>query len=302
MCGAVLGLVILLAACATPRLPGAAGEVSGALRSLELYVGRPEHRVPYRTVWRDHLFASDPEVYVGLYWELPDPGNYVTKVALRTPAGSAQSEQESAFRAEASTWFMWHSVMLPIGDAAKSLAGPWQVEVTLDGAPVGRRTFTLDPGSIRLRTEARVVVLQGTDHPEVAAGDWTWLDRAAALESIKADHATLGIVLRDELARRFPLVEGPLRGQEEPDATLLVRTNFTVSPNPDADARLDLDVVHVPTKTTRTFHFRSSEGVEQMGATRSRDSRIAAAHLAFQAAASSDVLDFLVIATKAVPE
>jgi hypothetical protein len=299
--GGILGLTILLGGCATPRVPGGAGEVRGALQSIEIYVGS-ELGVPYRTIWRERLFASDQGVSIGLYWMLPGPGTHAAKIALRSPAGALHGEWEARFRAEAPGWFTFHPVAVPRGAEAKALAGLWQVEVVLDGAPVGRRTFTLEPSSIRLRTEDRVVIIQGADFPEVAAGDWTWLNRAAALESMKSAHATLGKVLRDELARRFPRVEGPRQGEGDPDATLLLRTNVTVSPNPDADARLALDVVHVPTRTTRTFHFRSSEGVELMGATRYRDHGIAATHLAFEAAASPDLLEFLVTTTKAVPE
>ena len=60
MFGAVLGAVRVLTGCAAPKLPGAAGEVSGALLSLELYVGRPEHGVPCATVWREHLSLLAP--------------------------------------------------------------------------------------------------------------------------------------------------------------------------------------------------------------------------------------------------
>lgn len=302
MLGAALSAVLVLTGCVAPKLPSAAGEVSGPLLSIELYVGRPEHRKPYRTVWREHLSASDRDVYVGLYWNLPAPGNYVTTIALRTPAGSMHNEQESRFRADATAWFMWHPLALPQGDEAQQSAGPWQADVSLDGTPVGRRTFILDPGSLRLRTEARVVILLGSDDPEAAAGDWMWLNRAAALEAVKAAHATLGIVLRDELARRFPHVDGPKQPPADPDASVLLRTNFTVSPNPDTDARLALDVVHVPTQSTRTFRYRSSEGIEQMGATRQRDDQIAAAHLAFQAAVDPELLEYLATLAKARPE
>lgn len=58
--GMVLSAVIWLVGCATAKLPGAAGEVSGPLLSVELYVGRPEHRVPYATVWREHLRLLAP--------------------------------------------------------------------------------------------------------------------------------------------------------------------------------------------------------------------------------------------------
>ena len=45
MLGAVRGAVLVSTGCAAPKLPSAAGEVSGPLLSLELYVGRPEHGV-----------------------------------------------------------------------------------------------------------------------------------------------------------------------------------------------------------------------------------------------------------------
>ena len=61
-----------------------------------------------------------------------------------------------------------------------------------------------------------------------------------ALENIKATNALLGIVLRDELARRFPNVA---TSQQQPpaatsDATVLLRTKLRVSPNPSADSEL----------------------------------------------------------------
>jgi hypothetical protein len=60
MLGAVLGAVRALTGCAAPKLPGAAGEVGGPLLSLEFYVGRPEHGVPYATVWRERLWLLAP--------------------------------------------------------------------------------------------------------------------------------------------------------------------------------------------------------------------------------------------------
>ena len=60
MLGAVLGAVLVSTGCAAPKLPSAAGEVSGPLLSLELYVGRPEHGVPYATVWRERVSLLAP--------------------------------------------------------------------------------------------------------------------------------------------------------------------------------------------------------------------------------------------------
>jgi hypothetical protein len=236
-----------------------------------------------------------------LTWGLPRPGTYTTKAALRTPTGSVHEEREYRFEAAASSWITGQRFSLPQGEETQRLAGPWHVEAALDGTPVGDRTFTFDPSSVRLRTDARIVILQGTDDPELATGDWTWRDRFGTLEHVKAAHAVLGFALRDELARRFPRVDGP-KPAADADATLLVRTKFSVSPNPDTDARLAMEVVHVPTKATRTFLFRSSAGVQTMGVSRSRNITLAATDLAFQAAASQEFLDFLVAATTAVRE
>ena len=56
----MLGAVRVLTGCAAPKLPGAAGEVSGPLLSLEFYVGRLEHGVPYATVWRERVSLLAP--------------------------------------------------------------------------------------------------------------------------------------------------------------------------------------------------------------------------------------------------
>ena len=298
--GGVLCLLLLIGGCATAPLPGAAGEVSGALRSIEFYTKQPAQSELYRTVGRDHLFASDREVWVLLHWGLPGPGSYVTTVALWTPLRTVHRDYR--FEAKGSNWVTWYRYPLPQGQEAQGLAGPWKVEVAFAGAPVGKRTFTFDPSSVRLRTDARIVILQGTDDPELATGDWQWRNRAAALENVKAAHATLGVVLRDELARRFPRVDGPRQPSADTGATILVRTKFSVSPNPDTDARLAVDLVLVPTQTTRTVLFRSSAGVEGMGVSRNRNIPLAATDLAFQAAASPEVLEFLMTATQAVPE
>jgi hypothetical protein len=241
---------------------------------------------------------------VYLHWGLPGPGRYETHIALRTPLGGVYSERDIRFEAKQPLWDTWFSFVPPQGADAQRLAGLWQIEVALDGKAVGKRTFTFDPSSIRLRTDARVLIVQSTYDPEVATGDWRWRDRFTALENVKAAHTILGVVLRDELARRFARVNGP---QEQPpaatsDATVLVRTKLGVSPNPSADSELVLDAVHVPTQTSRTFRFRSSAGKESGGISSNIYQQVAAADLAFQAAASQEFLDFLVTATQAVPE
>lgn len=302
--GGVLCL-LLLGGCAAPPLPGAAGEISGPLRAIDLYVTQQDRTKPnewHRTARRDRFFASDREVWVYLHWGVPGPGKYETKVTLRTPAGNVHGERDYHIEAKQSLWSTWFRLPLPQGEDARRLAGTWRVEATLGGAAVGHRTFTFDPNSIRLRTDARVAIVQGTSDPDLAAGDWVWLNRAAALENIQAAHRVLGATLRDELARRFPHVEGPLQQPAESGTTILLRTKFSSSPSPNADARLDVDVVPAPPQMPRTFRFTSSAGVELMGQTRNRNSALAATDLAFQAIASQEFLDFLVTETKAVPE
>jgi len=240
--GGVLCLLILLGGCATSRLPGAAGEISGPLRSIELATKRPEPSELYRTAARDRFFASDREVWVLLDWGLPRPDTYVTKVVLRTPTGDIRKEHELRFEAKKSIWLTGHHFTLPAGEDAQPLAGLWKVEAALGDTPVGHRTFTFDPSNIRLRTNTPIAILEGTDDPEAATGDWQWTNRAGALESVKAAHAILGIVLRDELARRFPYVDGPRQSRSETDDPVLIRTKFSISPNPDTDARLAVDV------------------------------------------------------------
>ena len=303
--GGVLCLLLLLGACATPPLPGAAGVFSGPLRGIDLYATQPKPGERYRTAGRDPFFSSDRYVWVYLEWGLPGPGKYEAVIALRTPSGNLREERHRSFEARQSLWMTGERfLLLPSAEDAHRLAGLWRVEVTLGGTAVGHRTFTFDPSNIRLRTEARVLIIQGTDDPEVATGDWGWSNRFAALEAVKAAHAMLGVVLRDELARRFPHVNGP---QQQPpaatsDATVLLRTKLGASPNPSAASELVLDVIHVPTQTTRTFRFRSSAGKEQGGMSSSNYLQLGAADLAFQAAASPEVLAFLMTATNAVPE
>jgi hypothetical protein len=302
--GGVLCLLVLGGGCATPPLPGATGEVSGPLRGIDLYMKRPEPNERYRTMGRDRLFASDRQVWVYLHWGLPGLGSHETKVALRTPTGSLHKEIAFRFEAKEAVWATWHPFALPQGEDAQRLTGRWQVEAALDGTAVGRRAFTFDPSNIRLRTEARVVIVQGAYDPEVATGDRMWRNRFAALENVKAAHTMLGVVLRDELARRLPHVDGP---QQQPpaapsDATVLLRTKFGVSPNPSADSELVLEAVHVGTQTTRTFRFRSSAGKTGSATASNTYQHVAATDVAFQAATSPELLDFLIAATKAVPE
>jgi hypothetical protein len=123
------------------------------------------------------------------------------------------------------------------------------------------------------------------------------------MESAKSALAMLGVALRDELARRFAHVDGPRRTSETSDATVLLTPTFLISPNPSMDSHLELEAVHVPTKTVREFHLKTAVGVER-GPTESavRSFNAAAADLALQAASSPEVLEFLVSVTQAVPE
>ncbi len=294
------GLLWLIGGCVTTPLSGGAGEVRGALRSVDLYPARSASGQGYPTAGRERFFASDREVSIGLSWALPGPGNYVTRVTLRTPAGAIYRERELPTSATKAEWFTGYRLALPQGEDAKALAGVWQVEVALDGARVGRRAFTFDPSDIRLRTAARVLILQGRDDPEVGSGDWYWPDRMTALEHSRTAHAILGGVLRDELARRFPEVDGPRQAATGADATILVRTNLGLSPNLDMPSRLTVEVARAGTQTTRTFQFRSWAGGDRVS--RRLDFGIAAADLAFQAAANPEFLLFLVTITQAVRE
>ncbi|MBP1777790.1 MAG: hypothetical protein H6Q86_3801 [candidate division NC10 bacterium] len=303
--GGMLCLLLLLGGCAVPPLPGAAGVFSGPLRGIDLYATQPKPGERYRTAGRDHFFASDRNVWVYLEWGLPGPGKYDAVIALRTPSGHLREERHYSFEARQSLWMTGERfLLLPPAEDAQRLAGLWRVEVTLGGTAVGHRTFTFDPSSIRLRTDARVLIVPGTYDPDVATGDWVWRERFGTLENIRAAHALLGVVLRDELARRFPNVSA---SQQQPpattsDATVLLRTRLRVSPNPSADSELVVDALTVPPQTTRTFHFRSSAGKSGAMPSSNISLNVAAADLAFKAAASQEFLDFLVAATKAVPE
>jgi hypothetical protein len=133
-------------------------------------------------------------------------------------------------------------------------------------------------------------------------GDWHWRNRTAAMENVKAAQTILGVVLRDELARRFPNVDTPSQTQGITDATHLLTTNLGISPNPGTDSRLELEVAHIPTRIVRKFMFKTSAGVEQIGTYITRHFGVDAADLAFRAASSPEVLDFLIASTQAVPE
>lgn len=303
MLGVILCVLLWSGGCATSPLPGAVGEISGPLRSIDLQTdGKKGPSERYRTAPRDRFFASDREVWVYLHWGLPGPGRYETKIVLRTPLGTIYEERHYPFEAKEPFWLTMNGFVLPRGEDVRRLAGIWLVEVSLGGIAVGHRAFTFDPSNIRLRTDARIVILQGTYDPELAPGDWVWRNRAAALENAQAAHTLLGVVLRDELVRRFPHVEGPRQQSADGGAAILLRTKLSVSPSPNADARLDVDVVLAPPQAPRTFRFTSSAGIEFMGQTRNRNVALAATDLAFQAIASQEFLDYLVAVTKATPE
>lgn len=300
--GVAASFLILANGCGTVPLPGGTGEVSGPLRGIEFYTKQPQQGEYYPTAARDRLFASDRQIHILSRWALPGPGEYVSKAVLRTPAGAVHREREFRFRAEASSWLTRQLFELPQGEAARSLAGRWEVEVTLDGRPVGRRTFTFHPGSIRLRTDARLVILQGKGDFSGHPGEWRWRNPSTPVERTKTAAGTLGVVLRDELARRLQHVEGPRPSQEASDATVVLRSTLLVSPDIDADSRLELEVVHMPTKTLRTFHFKTRAGRERRTVTGVLLFDLEAADLAAKAAFNPEVLEFLITTTQAVPE
>jgi hypothetical protein len=301
--GVLASILIFVGGCATGPIFGGAGQVSGSLRSIEIFTRRPEAGELYRTAAREKVFGSDRSVYVASEWALPGSGDYVSKIALRTPNGSIHRESVYRFRSEGSSWLTLQPVELPQGDSAQPLAGRWEVEVSLDDAPVGRRAFTFDPGSVRLRTKAQLAIVHGRQDHELATGDWTWTSsRYGVLEHVKAAMSILGVVLRDELARRFPDVKALAAGSDVGDATVLLTAHLGVSPNPDIYSRLDLEVVHLPTNAARKFQFKSRAGYEQRGMGGARHFGIDATDLAFQAASNRELLEFLVGVTQAVPE
>jgi hypothetical protein len=299
-CVRIACLLWLMSGCATIPPPGTGGTVSGALRSIELYPAQSPGPAAYHTVGRERIFASDRGVDVVLLWALPAPATYGVTVALRTPAGGVHTERELQTSVAKTPWVTEHRFALPEGDGTKALAGSWAIEVALDGKPVGRRAFVFDPRSARLRTRARVLIVQGANDVEAGAGDWVWTQQAAVLEHIKAAHAAMGIALRDELGRRFPRVDGPVPSLAADDATIVIRTKLAISPNSSVGSRATLEVVHLPTQTSRTFQFRSTAGTDQV--TGGVYFVVAASDLAFQAAASEDFIRHLVSATQATPE
>lgn len=295
-------VLILANGCASVPLPGGAGEVSGPLGGIDLYTKRPQRGEYYPTAARERLFASDREIYVMSRWTLPGPGEYISKLVLRTPSGAVHGERAHRFRAEASSWLTFQSFQLPQGEEAKALAGRWEVEVSLDATPVGRRVFTFDASSIRLRTDARLVIVQGKQDLEALVGEWRWNRPYAAMENAKAALGTVGSVLRDELARRFPYVDGPQSTAEGSNATVALAPTLLLSPDFNVDARLELEVLHVPTHTKRKFHLETSAGKERRGPGGVLQFGVAASDLASKAAHSKELLEFLMSATQAVPE
>ena len=295
-------LMILVSGCATESLPGVVNEVRGSLQSIELFTRRPERGEWYPTAARECLFASDRRVYVHSLWSLPGPGDYVTKAILHPPDGSVYREREYRFRAEGPSWSTFQPFDLPQGEASRGLAGHWQVEVTLGGTPVGRRTFTLDPGSIRLRTDARLVVVHGRVLPWQGPGDWRWDYEFAALENLKATLIRVEAALRDELARRFPHVDGPMPRPEASDTAVLLTPTLVLSANPENDSRLELDIVNLLTKSVRKFNLKTSAGVAKHGMSGSLNFGVAGADLALRAVSNPEVLEFLISTTSAVPE
>jgi hypothetical protein len=272
--------------------------VTGALDSIDLYPTDADGG--YVTMSRDRLFASDRGVDIALSWTFPGPGSRAIGVALRNPVGAIYSESDFQTNATRASWVTGHRFALPDGETANALAGNWAVEVALDGKPVGRRTFIFDARNVRLRTAARVLIVQGSNDAEAGAGDWMWTHQAAVLENIQAAHTVLGIALRDELVRRFPRVDGPVPSTTAGDATILIRTKLAISPNSSVGSRATLEVVHLPTRTSRTFQFRSTAGTDQV--TGGVYFGVAAADLAFQAVASEEFIGHLMSATQATPE
>jgi hypothetical protein len=163
---------------------------------------------------------------------------------------------------------------------------------------VGRRSFTFDPSSIRLRTDKKLVIVHGTPHPTNVSGGWRWTHEYDVHEGRKAALRRVGVVMRDELARRFPTVNGPQDAPADRDEDIILRPLLDIPPDLDLEPRLELEVTHLATKTLRKFTFKTSAGREH----RTMYFSVAAADLAVQAASSPEVLEFLVSVTQAVPE
>lgn len=295
---AQIAIVLAGTGCATGPMPGGAGEVSGPLRSIEFYTKPPQWEESFRASSRDRIFSSDRTVYVLAEWILPGPGEYVSKLLFRTPAGSTYRESEYTFQAKTSSVLTAQGIDLPQGEAARWLGGRWEVEVALDGRFAGRRRFTFEPSSIRLRTDKKLVILHGKADATNAPGDWIWMHEYGIREQQQAALTRVGVVLRDEFARRFPHVDGPQDASAGSEGTVILTPSLHISPNPSMDSRLQLEVVDLPTKTIRKFDFKTSAGVE--GKRVHFD--VAAADLAVRAASSSEVLEFLVSVLQAVPE
>jgi len=172
--------------------------------------------------------------------------------------------------------------------------------VSLDAKPVGRRTFTFDPSSIRLQTDARLVIVQGKGDFAGLGGEWIWQHSSSSRENMKGASGLLAVVLRDELARRFPYVYGPRSSSEASEATVLLTPTLLVSPDLDGDSRLEFEVVHMLTKAVRKFNFKTSVGREKLGYEGIVRFDVEAADLAVKAASSPEVLEFLVSATQAI--
>lgn len=143
---------------------------------------------------------------------------------------------------------------------------------------------------------------QGKVIPWQGPGDWQWKSQFAASENVKAALITVEVALRDELARRFPHVDGPRSDPEASHAAVLLTPTLVVSANPEVGTRLELDVLHLPTKSVRKFSLKTSAGIAQLGMSGRINFGVAAADLALQAASSPEILEFLITTTHAVPE
>ncbi|HSC71759.1 MAG TPA: hypothetical protein VLH58_10425 [Candidatus Methylomirabilis sp.] len=300
--GAVVGALILLSGCATERIPGGSGEVSGPLQSIDFFAaGSPLQQV-YPTAFRERFYASDREILVYSTWHLPGTDEHTCGVVLRTPGHAIHQEGKSQFRTKGPYWATGLVMRLPEGEVARPLEGRWSVEVSLDGKQVGERTFTFDPGSIRLRTGARLLILPGKQDFEAAAGDYIWLQEYGARESGKTALTLLRLALRDELARRFPHVELSGPAMDPGKATVLLTPMLAMSPNTAIEPRLSLVLTHVPTQTVRWLQWRTSVGHNVSLTSGSVNFALAALDLANQSASSPDLLDFLRTVTQATSE
>ncbi|MCI0371954.1 MAG: hypothetical protein L0214_11390, partial [candidate division NC10 bacterium] len=146
------------------------------------------------------------------------------------------------------------------------------------------------------------VIVQGKVDPEAVGGEWRWTEPYAVLESAKAALGMVAIVLRDELARRFPQVDGPRPTADGSGATVTLTPKLLLSSDFNVDPRLELDVAHLSKNAKRMFHLETSAGKERRGLGGILNFGVAAADLATKAAHSTEVLEFLLTATDAVPE